>query len=275
MQATDQTYDVVKGLRRSTLPAASRRIVLLTAGGPLGWCVANGLARTFDDFVVIQEEPEEKLHIIRRRARLLGWPSALSQAACGIALRSRSRLAKSRIDEICSQSGLKTEPDPRLDVRRVSSVNDERCLQLLRELSPAVVAVYGTRILKGAILSCVEAPFINYHAGINPKYRGQHPAYWALASRDEVNAGITIHLVDTGVDTGEVLYQSRVTFQSSDTILTYQWVQMAAALPLFTQAIADGVAGSLKAQSVDLPSRQHFPPTLGQYIKNGLQRGVW
>ncbi len=169
MQAADQKCHMVKDARGSTLPVDSGRVVLLTAGGPLGWCVANALADRFGDFVVIQENPEEKLAIIRRRARLLGWSSALSQAACGLALRSRSRRARHRIEEICRQSGLKPSPDPHLDVRRVTSVNDERCLQLLRNLSPTVVAVYGTRILKAKILSCVDAPFVKYHAGINPK----------------------------------------------------------------------------------------------------------
>jgi hypothetical protein len=54
----------------------------------------------------------------------------------------------------------------------------------------------------------VPSPFINYHAGINPKYRGQDPAYWARVQGDAEHAGITIHLVDEGVDTGAVLFQT-------------------------------------------------------------------
>jgi len=75
------------------------------------------------------------------------------------------------------------------------------------------VAVYGTRILKPVTLKCASAPFINYHAGINPKYRGQHPGYWPLAQGDEENAGVTVHLVDEGVDMGSVLYQAQVKFE--------------------------------------------------------------
>jgi folate-dependent phosphoribosylglycinamide formyltransferase PurN len=275
MHTPDTTSTRLGDLGHPTRMAADGRVVILTAGGQLGWCAANALARTFEGLVVVQEEPEAKSDIIRRRARLLGWPTAVSQAACGIALRMYSGQAKARISEICSQSGLNATPDPSLDVRRVPSVNSECCRNLLRELSPAVVAVYGTRIIKPPTLDCVPAPFINYHAGINPKYRGQHPAYWALADKDAANAGITIHLVDSGVDTGDVLCQRRVAFGPSDTILTYQWAQMAVALPLFAQAIADGLEKRLRASQVDLPSRQHFPPTLGQYIRNGMLRGVW
>lgn len=275
MQTFQNAINQVSRLRDPTLPLERGRIVLLTAGGPLGWCVANALRRSFDDLVVIQEDQESKPAIIRRRARLLGWPSALSQTVCAIALRAWSKQSKTRIEEICSQRRLETRPDPGLDIRRVPSVNSETCRRLLHELSPAVVAVYGTRIIKAPTLDCVSAPFINYHAGINPKYRGQHPAYWALASLDAANAGITIHLVDNGVDTGGVLYQRRVAFEACDSILTYQWVQMADALPLFAQSIEDGLEGRLQTCPVSLPSRQYFPPTLGHYVWNGLARGVW
>jgi methionyl-tRNA formyltransferase len=84
-----------------------------------------------------------------------------------------------------------------------------------------VVAVYGTRLISGPTLDAVEAPFLNFHPGINPKHRGQHPAYWAGAEGDADNAGVTVHVVDRGVETGEVVYQARVVLDGRDTIATY------------------------------------------------------
>ena len=145
----------------------------------------------------------------------------------------------------------------------------------MQSLDPAVVAVYGTRIIKPRTLAAVTAPFINYHAGINPAYRGQHPAYWALVNRDAKHAGVTVHLVDTGIDTGEVLYQAPVHFDRLDTILTYQWAQLPVALPLFERAIEDAQRRCITPSYVDLPSAQYFPPTLWTYLQNGLSKGVW
>jgi methionyl-tRNA formyltransferase len=124
-------------------------------------------------------------------------------------------------------------------------------------------------------LAAVAAPFINYHAGITPKYRGQHPAYWAQVESDRDNAGVTVHLVDEGVDTGAVLYQEPVSFSPSDNITTYQYVQMVTALPLFVRAIEDALKARLRPQRVDLPSRKWFPPTLAQYLMNGMRHSVW
>ena len=145
----------------------------------------------------------------------------------------------------------------------------------LARLDPEVVAVYGTRILSRATLGAVAAPFINYHAGINPKYRGQHPAYWALAAGDKDNAGITIHLVDEGVDTGGVLYQAPATFAPEDTIATYQTVQAAVAIPLFARAIEDALGGRLAPYTVAMPSAKNFPPTIWYYLFTGMTRGIW
>ena len=62
--------------------------------------------------------------------------------------------------------------------------------------------VYGTRIIKCHAQGSVAAPFINYHAGINPKYRGQNGAYWARSQGERHPRRGTVHSIDEGIDTG-------------------------------------------------------------------------
>lgn len=253
---------------------AAQNIVLLTAGGPLAEIIVNGLTERLGPITVIREEQETKAAVIKRRARLLGWPAALGQLAFGLVQRIFVK-GNARCREVWSQFGLNPTPNRDVVVHEVPSVNSQACHALLAKLNPEVVAIYGTRILKEATLESTNAPFVNYHAGINPKYRGQHPGYWALASGDPDHAGVTIHLVDQGVDTGRVLYQTRVAFTDADSIATYQHVQAAYALPLFARALLDAKAGRLNPKQVDLPSKQWFPPTLWAYLSNGVMRGVW
>jgi hypothetical protein len=59
-------------------------------------------------------------------------------------------------------------------VRRVASANADETVALLQELRPRVVVVNGTRILSKRVLGCIDAVFINMHAGITPLYRGVH-----------------------------------------------------------------------------------------------------
>ena len=251
------------------------RIAVLIAGGPLAHMLVNGLLDQFGTLSVLQEEPEPKLAIVRRRARMIGWPEALGQAAFGILQKLITRRSAARLAAIWEEHGL----DPRLDcgvaVRDIGSVNSDACRAALRELAPDVVVVYGTRIIKRETLQCVPAPFINYHAGVNPKYRGQNGAYWARSERDPAHAGVTVHLVDEGVDTGDVLYQAATEFSPADNIATYQHRQMATALPLMIRAIEDALAGRLSPRRVELPSRQWFHPTLWGYVRTGMVQGVW
>jgi folate-dependent phosphoribosylglycinamide formyltransferase PurN len=252
------------------------RIAILIAGGPLAHMLVNGLRGRFGDAVVVlREEPEPKLAILRRRARLIGWPEALGQAAFGIVQKLITRRSAARLAAILEEHRLDPRPDPAVAVHDIGSVNSEACREALRELSPDVVVVYGTRIIKRPTLRCVAAPFINYHAGVNPKYRGQNGAYWARSQRDSAHAGVTVHLVDEGVDTGDVLYQAATDFSPADNIATYQHRQMATALPLLVRAIEDALAARLAPRRVELPSRQWFHPTLWGYVRTGVTQGVW
>jgi methionyl-tRNA formyltransferase len=135
--------------------------------------------------------------------------------------------------------------------------------------------VVGTRVIAGEVLRAVNAPFINYHAGITPKYRGVHGGYWAKAGGDLGNFGVTVHVVDEGIDTGGVLYQARLTPTVKDNYSTYPYLQLAAAMPLLERGARDAIAGNLQIEKVDLPSHLWSHPTLWHYLKTGWRRGAW
>jgi methionyl-tRNA formyltransferase len=149
------------------------------------------------------------------------------------------------------------------------------CRAALAMLKPDVVLVIGTRIIGRETLAAITAPVINFHSGINPKYRGQAGGYWALATGDPQNAGVTVHLVDEGVDTGAVLYQERFTATRKDNFITYFYIQAAVVRPLAIRAIEDALSGRLRPVEVDLPSRQFYHPTLWFYLRTAWSRGVW
>lgn len=256
--------------------SAPARIVVLTAGGGLANIFVNKLADRFPGLVVLQEQGEDSATIFRRRVKLRGWWDAMGQHLFTYyGLRVVSRLGKARVNQICAEHGLERNLRPGIEVRPVPSVNSPECHAHLKVLQPQAVAVYGTRLLKRETLSAVDAPFINYHAGLNPKYRGQSGAYWALRSGDPEHAGLTIHLVDTGVDTGDVLFQARSRFTRADNFQTYHFAQMAEAAPLMIRALEDALAGQLKPHKPDLPSQLFFMPTLWGYYWTGLTKGVW
>lgn len=77
-----------------------------------------------------------------------------------------------------------------------------------------VVFSYGYRyILPDAVIR-KSGPIINLHISYLPFNRGAHPNYWAFA--DRTPHGVTIHLIDSGIDTGPILFQRRVNFSAEE-----------------------------------------------------------
>ncbi len=249
-------------------------VVLLVVDNSLCRIAAWRLAARFPDLTIIVERvPRFKL--IRRRIRRLGLVHTAGQIAFILCSRLIRRAAAGRIAEIIAASGLEARWPDGVERIAVNSVNAPDTVARLQELRPKVVLVIGTRIISRKVLSAVQAPFINYHDGITPKYRGIHGGYWASAQNDLANFGVTVHLVDPGIDTGEVLYQVRLRPSGEDNYATFSYLQLAAALPLLVRAAEDAIGGTMSPQTVDLPSHLWSHPTIWGYFATGVYRGAW
>ncbi|MET8299478.1 formyltransferase family protein, partial [Streptomyces sp. NPDC005180] len=62
------------------------------------------------------------------------------------------------------------------------------------------------RIIGPALIDATET-IVNVHPGRLPQYRGARPVNWALHN-EETTAGITIHVIDEGIDSGPVLAEA-------------------------------------------------------------------
>lgn len=93
-------------------------------------------------------------------------------------------------------------------------------VEALRELAPDlfVVAAYG-QILRKAVLDIPTFGAINVHASLLPAYRGASPITAVLLAGDD-ETGVSIMLMDVGMDTGPVLRQSRLDVRPEDTAET-------------------------------------------------------
>lgn len=105
----------------------------------------------------------------------------------------------------------------RIPVMEPLRVNDPNFVQSLQGLLPdiIVVAAYG-QILKRELLSLPPLGCVNVHASLLPSYRGADPVRWALLA-GETESGVSLMLMDEGVDTGPLLAQRRIQIEESDT----------------------------------------------------------
>ena len=78
-----------------------------------------------------------------------------------------------------------------------------------------VVAAYG-HVLPQRILSIPKYGALNIHASLLPKYRGAAPIQWAVINREK-ETGVTLMLMDKGLDTGDMLSSASVPILPDDT----------------------------------------------------------
>jgi methionyl-tRNA formyltransferase len=121
--------------------------------------------------------------------------------------------------------GRKTFPPPvkvaaenlNCQVFQTLSVKSEDFYRMIIEQRPdiMVVVAFG-HVLPKKILEIPVYGAINVHASLLPKYRGPAPIQWAIIN-GESETGVTTMLMDTGLDTGEMLLSSKTEIFPDDT----------------------------------------------------------
>ena len=253
-----------------------RRVVLLAAPGDATNATFRALSARFDVAGVILEQPFARRTLLRRRARRIGWPRAMDQVLFVTVASPLLRWsARHRVAALQAILGAH-EAIPASVVTPVPSVNDAATIAALGRLAPDCVVVAGTRIIGAPVLDAARTPFINLHAGITPRYRGVHGAYWALAEGRPGSAGVTVHLVDRGIDTGGILAQGRIVTTRSDSFATLPYLQLIAGIPLLVDAVEaylDGRTASIASIDASASKLWYHPGAL-EYLVRRIRRGV-
>ncbi len=152
------------------------------------------------------------------------------------------------------------------NVFRPGSINDPKVIDFVNKLNPDVIVVSGTSLIKKNIIDNVKPVLINMHVGITPKYRGVHGGYWALVNNDKENCGVTVHLIDKGIDTGGVISQKNVTVSKSDNYATYPLLQMTKGLECMSDAISEIEENNITIKKNNLESKLYYHPTITEYL---------
>jgi len=79
-----------------------------------------------------------------------------------------------------------------------------------------IFSFYYRHKISPALLRCAKRQAINIHPSFLPFYRGPAPTAWAM-ERGEKKFGITLHLMDTGIDTGDWLVRRQYPIKPNET----------------------------------------------------------
>ncbi|EAQ36376.1 PbgP3 protein [Nitrobacter sp. Nb-311A] len=82
-----------------------------------------------------------------------------------------------------------------------------------------LVNINGTTIIDPGVIRMFAGRALNMHPGLLPKYAGLHCHQWAIRNGESVQ-GLTVHVMDAGIDTGPIMAQQTIPIYDSDTGLS-------------------------------------------------------
>lgn len=178
---------------------------------------------------------------------------------------------KNYLDNLLCELKFNNEKIPKSKISYIKSVNSNLFIDLINKDESDVVLLCGTRIIRPYILSSISKQIINIHAGITPDYRGVHGMYWALVNKDFSRSGVTLHLVDKGIDTGEVIAQSVIESNKNDSFVSFPLKQLSQGLELFEIFLKNNTK---EKKIASIKSKQYFHPGFIEYVLNYFKFNV-
>lgn len=128
---------------------------------------------------------------------------------------------------------------PASDLRTSEGI--DRIAQLNAEMGVSVMFGY---LLRSDFLGLLPKGCINLHAAYLPYNRGAYPNVWSIV--DQTPAGVTLHYVDEGIDTGDIIRQKKVPVLGTDTGETLYHKLEAAGLQLLRESWPDIRVGRIE-----------------------------
>ncbi len=120
-----------------------------------------------------------------------------------------------------------------------------------------IVAAYG-QILKPSILDIPPGGSINVHASLLPRWRGAAPIHAAIRAGD-AQTGVTIMLMDAGLDTGDMLLREALDIAPDETTATLHDKLAALGATLLPRALRGYLAGEIIPQAQDDEQATYAP----------------
>jgi amino acid adenylation domain-containing protein len=165
---------------------------------------------------------------------------------------SRQDRGGASVWSLASKLGYKTWPsklvkDPSFAARIVSENVD------------ILLNVHSLFLIHEDVLAAPRLGSYNLHPGPLPRYAGLNSASWAIY-RGEVRHGVTLHKMEPGIDTGNIVYQAMVPVTSDETGLSLTMKCIDAGIPLVLRLldVAAQNPSAIPSIAQDLTEREYF-----------------
>lgn len=249
------------------LQGGARRQRILFLGNsynPLSTACLESLVELGHDTIVGAYDPlsQGSWQLMRKRLKSRGLGVVLRKAAYLIRSKTRIAFRGARIPlsgfaslpELCRVRGL--------NVIRCASPNGLEFLHQVQLLGVDLIVVASfSWILKHPLIGVPRLGCINVHPSLLPLYRGPEPNYWVLANFEQ-KTGVTIHYIDEGIDSGDIILQRELRIRPNETLTTLTERSIRRAAELLREAIPLLLGGQAPRIHQDHSTANYysFPP---------------
>ena len=141
-------------------------------------------------------------------------------------------------------------------VYQPKTLKDDEVVSLVQDLAPdLLLSVSYGKIIPSEILDIPSIGAVNLHGSLLPEYRGRFCPIWAIVNDEQVT-GMTLHFMDSGIDTGDIITQTAIDIRDVDTGYSLYMRLCAAGLKLLQDTLPMLLHGQVPC---------HPQPYVGRY----------
>ncbi|HOW69839.1 MAG TPA: formyltransferase family protein [Phycisphaerae bacterium] len=131
--------------------------------------------------------------------------------------RQRQREIRQYLRNRFAELGERAEYDSGPQVVLVDSIHDRLSLQILRDAGVTALFQNGAGIIRSPLIQLARRGVVNVHHGFLPDIRGCQSIAWGLLEDRHEWIGVSVHLIDEGIDTGPILKRQHLRAVDTDT----------------------------------------------------------
>lgn len=249
-------------------------VVILCGQSPRHLHFANKLCEACQPKAIVQEAGRN--WSLKKIGKLVSHPGLLWRKI-NRWLRDRKRYTGNK--EAQFFFGDRTPRLERNDLRiEVPHINHPDVLKIVEKHQPDLIAVFGTSLIKGELLEKGRLGIVNLHGGLSPEYRGADCTFWALHNEEPEKVGCTIHYINAGIDTGDLIAHVSPEIKPTDDELTLFWRAVADSTEVFQELLDRlekgekfGASQTAKGRLYQVKDRQaQHEAHLDELMKHGL-----
>lgn len=175
-----------------------------------------GLAVSKGDRLTIGKKKSKFIYLISLLL-IMGLPAFMKNSCKTLIDKLKKKLFKFGI--VKDPSILAYSKSQGIPVWNIKTPNSKKFQEELKNLEPDVIINQSQSIIKKDLLDIPKIGVINRHNALLPKNRGRLTPFWVLY-KQEKETGVSIHFVEEGIDSGDIIVQKRFPVTPKDTFNT-------------------------------------------------------